>query len=384
MNSPELFQVALTLVRQVGPVVGRQLIQAMGSAQAVFEAPPGRLLRISGVGPHIVKEFHQKHKYLLQAEKILENCNKAGIFVLDITHTAYPLRLRQIPDAPLVIYTKGNQALFAYNSLALVGTRTPTPYGYNFIDSFLHDLSQYSQPVAVISGLAYGIDAHAHRRALEHNIPTIAVLANGLDRIYPRNHTSLARQILSAEGLLISEYPPYTQLHPSHFLARNRIIAGLSDFVLVVESRRRGGAMTTARLAQEYDREVGAVPGPYYQDTASGCHELIKQHVAHLIDSFADVCQLMSWSVHSPAKSEAPADLSKLEEHEKAIVIFLSEQKDHRCLLDTLCYRLQMPLPTAYAAILELELKKLVHTQAGQYIQLTPACIVALHKLHRK
>ncbi|WP_051633118.1 DNA-processing protein DprA [Thermonema rossianum] len=376
MNSPKLYEVALTLIPKIGSILGRQLIQAFGSAEKVFSTPPGKLRSVPGIGKRISDELHHKEQWLRKAHNIIEQCRKLGIQITTITSSDYPYRLKEIPDAPLVLYYTGNLEILNRPAVAIVGTRKPSGYGYYFLDSFFNDLKQYS--LITLSGLAYGIDVYAHQKSIDSGIPTAAVLAGGLNQIYPPDHIKIAKIILKNSGLLLTESPPYTQTHPALFPARNRIIAGLSDVVVVVEARKKGGALITARLANDYNREVMAVPGSVFHDTSEGCHLLIKTQQAHLLEQAEDLVRLMGWDL-SPASHEEKK-LPALSPTERQIIKLLLKAPDYRMSTEALSLHSEQLFPELYASLLQLEVKGVLQAQAGNSYQIIPQWLPILKR----
>lgn len=375
MNSPDLYEVALTLIPKVGPILGRSLIQTFGSAEKVFSIPPGKLRRAQGIGKQISAELLNKKLWLKKAEAIITDCQRLRIQITTITSPSYPYRLKQIPDAPIVLYHIGALDILNKPSVAIVGTRKPSSYGYHFLDYFFNDLKNYL--FTSLSGLAYGIDIYAHRKSIESGIPTVAVLAGGLDKIYPPEHVQTAKIILKNGGLLISESPPYTNVHPALFPARNRIIAGLSDVVIVVEARKKGGALITARLANDYNREVMAVPGSVFHETSEGCHFLIKSQQAHLIEKAEDLIRLMRWDVSAPCQDREVPELNSTERQVLKVLLATSEQ---RMNIETLVLHTRLSLSELYAVLLQLEVKGILQAQAGNHYQIIPQWLPAIKR----
>lgn len=236
-----------------------------------------------------------RQEALFKARKEEEFITRHNIRCLFITDEDYPLLLKEIPDAPVMIYVLGSANLNASPSVAIVGTRKCTAYGLGFCDSFITDFAPYYPEAAVISGLAYGIDSAAHSGALKNNLVTFAVLAHGLDTIYPAQNRELARDILRAGGALISEYPSGTRPFRGNFLQRNRIVAALSEATIIVESEIKGGAMSTAHLAFNYNREVFALPGRMSDRASEGTNMLIARNKARIFTSLADMMHEMKW-----------------------------------------------------------------------------------------
>lgn len=286
-----LYQIALTLIDGVGPVLARNLLSYCGSPEEVFQKKAGQLAKIPGIGASVIAAIRSQTA-LQKAEAELARIEKNKVRALFITDSDYPLRLRQLPDSPLMIYVRGDVDLNAPRSIGIVGTRTPTPRGLAFCEELVTALSPFSP--LIISGLAYGIDICAHRVAVQEGMPTVAVLAHGLGTVYPAAHRSLAHRI-EENGLLLTEYGFDTTPEREHFPMRNRIVAGLCDALVVVETGLQGGSMITADLANGYGRDVFAFPGRASDSFSSGCNNLIKTNRAALFESAADLVEAMDW-----------------------------------------------------------------------------------------
>ena len=272
-----------------------------------------------------------------------------GIEILGINDTNYPYRLKQIPDAPLLLYKKGHGELSPSRSIAIVGTRKMTDYGRETTRVLLNSLKQFG--IHVYSGLAYGVDVTAHKYCLDLAIPTSAILGHGLDRVYPAAHRSVARAIQST-GNLISEFALGTVAAPINFPKRNRIIAAMVDLVIVVESNEKGGSLITAELANGYNREVMAVPGPVNWPTSVGCNRLIKTQAAHLLQSAEDISTLMGWTAQ-PSKQPPPV----LTEEESFVIEHVGDQAIQ---LDDLAMKCNLDVHLLSAILLSLELKNCI------------------------
>lgn len=258
-----------------------------------------------------------------QELKLMERHHISGHFILDPT---YPVRLFETPDAPIFLYQLGEADIDGRHFASVVGTRKPTPYGIDFCRRLVGDLSPYFDDLCIVSGLAYGIDAAAHQAALDNNVTTIAVVAHGLNMIYPAPHRDLARRILKSGGAIVTEYPFDTVPYRQRFLERNRIVAGLSDVTVVVESDLKGGAMSTANTAFSYNRDVMALPGKISDKLSTGCNHLIRKEKAHLITSGADLIELTGWK---------PLDL-KIDTSKRNL--FPELEGDYRLVYETLKY----------------------------------------------
>ncbi len=286
-----IFQIALTLVPGIGSITGRKLIKTCGSSEAVFMETASNLTRIRGLNKQIVYELKSSN-YLKRAEKELHFILQKRIQMISIEDETYPFRLKECEDGPLVLFFKGNGDINARKTIAIVGTRSPTEYGRQQCVKFVHGLKQVN--ALIISGLAYGIDSIAHRTALQDGCDTLGVLAHGFHTIYPPANRKLASRILQQGGLL-TEFISGAKPDRENFPKRNRIVAGLSDAVLVVESAERGGALITADIAVSYNRDVFAVPGRTDDKHSGGCNWLIYDNKAALVRTPGDIISLMQW-----------------------------------------------------------------------------------------
>jgi len=287
-----LHQLALSCLPGIGPVLARNLLSYCGDAEHVFKAKRKHLAQIPGIGPKTLEHL-TNNSALKRAEHELKFIDKFKINALFITDEEYPKRLRNCADAPVTIYFKGNANLNAAKVISIVGTRNATDYGKEICRILIDDLKVH-QPL-IISGLAYGIDAAAHKEALKNGLLNIAVLAHGLDRIYPAQHRVMAEKIMECGGL-ITEFMSETIPERENFPKRNRIIAGLADLTIVVEANIKGGALITADLANSYDRDVFAYPGRTNDEFSKGCNFLIKTNKANLITGVADLEYIMGWN----------------------------------------------------------------------------------------
>jgi len=293
MTDSLLHQIALTLVPQVGAITAKNLVSYCGSAEAVFRAKRSELLKIPGIGPALVDAL-QTAGPLQQAERELVFLDNNNITALFYTHEYYPVRLRQCHDSPAILFFKGSsvQMLNAERIVAIVGTRQPTDYGKALCEEIVEDLKPYN--VLIVSGLAYGVDITAHRKATALGVPNIGVLGQGLGSIYPAQHRATALKMMEHGGLL-TEYISSTQPDREHFPMRNRIITGLCDALLVVESAISGGSMISAELATGHERDVFALPGRVKDAKSAGCNLLIKNLRAKLVESAADMAANLQW-----------------------------------------------------------------------------------------
>ena len=323
------------------------------------------------MGPKIIGSLKNHQHLLQQAYEEIDRCHRQNITILDYEHPEYPERLRHIYDVPLVLYYKGKANLNHTRIISIVGTRQATSYGLDAVEKIVATLAKYE--VLVVSGLAYGIDIRAHRMAMRYSLPTVAVMANGMDQIYPAIHQKDAWSFIESGGLL-TENPLGTKPEARKFPARNRIIAGLADAVVVVEAASKGGALITADLANDYDREVFAVPGNVNHPYSQGCNQLIQRHKAHLLSHGEDIITMLNWDLEKkkPTTSatapsyELPEGLS---EDEKKVFEVLRQHTDG-LLLDKISWYTQLSISQLATVLLNLEFKQFIRVRPGNRYQL--------------
>lgn len=366
----KLYQIALTNVDGIGSVFFRQLISYCGSAENVFKAKTDKLLKIPGVGKTIIESLKNKN-LLADAEKILKEAEKQQVQLFFSTEKDYPSRLKSLYDAPAVLYYKGNADLSHFRSIGIVGTRQATDYGKKTTEELIVGLKPYNP--LIISGLAYGIDIAAHKASLENDLPTLAVLASGLDVIYPSQHEKYIEQILKNGGI-ISENPLGMQPMRNLFIARNRIIAGLSDASVIVESASKGGAMVTAEYANNYHREVFAVPGTLANKYSEGCNKLIKQNKATIYTKVDDIVEALNWDVETSAESQSmksknvELDLSLFTNEESQVISHLRQYGEMQ--IDELSWQTQISINRVASLLLNLEFQGIIKAMPGKKFSL--------------
>ncbi len=297
MNDELYHLIALSTIPGLGPVKAKTLLKHTRSAREIFRLRTNSLCEIPDIG-RVTANAVAKADFRRAEQEILF-IEKEGIRVVDWLNDEYPVRLKQCDDSPLLLYARGNFEWNPPRAISIVGTRKASAYGKHFCQDFIHSLVGYGP--TIISGLAHGIDAAAHLAAVEFKLPTIACVAHGLDRIYPPIHRSLATR-MESNGGVVTEFMSQSPLAPEMFPMRNRIIAGLSECTLVVETDVKGGSMITAHLAHSYGREVFAVPGRYNDPLSKGCHRLIKNNIAAILTSADDLVQYLNWDQESQAK----------------------------------------------------------------------------------
>jgi DNA processing protein len=357
----------LLMVPKVGHRILRQLLAHYGDPTAIVRAAPQELKRLPGIGPQLAYALSQSEALASKVSQELAFAEKHSLRLLALGEAAYPRRLSDLEDAPILLFAKGNTDFNHARMLAVVGTRKPTAYGRAKTEEVVAGLAAF-EPI-VVSGLAYGIDYLAHQAALEHQLLTVAVLGHGLDQIYPHQHTSLARRMLRAEGALMTEYPSGTKPDRAHFPSRNRIVAGMVDGVLVVESGREGGALITAQIADSYQRDVLTFPGRSIDEHSAGCNWLIKQHKAVLVESAEEVAYHLGWDRQQDHRQAVAREtLEQLPAEEREAFRYLEQHgKAHwDALVDFLPYS-----PSQLAmTLLNLEFRGLIDSLPGKYYAL--------------
>lgn len=293
MNHELLYEVALTLIPGIGDVNAKKLIAYCGGAEAVFEEKRKNLLNIPGIGERTVESIVSQN-VLQRAERELNFADRNGIRILYYLNSDYPRRLQHCYDSPVIIYCKGYTDLNVEKIVGVVGTRNVTDYGKNLTEKLIQDL--VDDDVLVVSGLAYGVDTCAHKAALKNNLTTAAVLAHGFQTIYPSANASLSRKMIESGGCLLTEHISGTEPDKENFPKRNRIVSGMIDCLVVVESAAKGGALITAEIANNYDREVFAFPGRIGDTYSEGCNKIIKTNKANLLTNVDDLRYIMRWN----------------------------------------------------------------------------------------
>lgn len=368
INEDIQYELALNFIPKIGPLVFRNILAYTGSARAFFEMPVGKALKIPRVNKGLLELRKSKDVFLKNAEEIINNCQKKGINILSFSHPSFPSRLKLTDDCPMVLFTKGNINLNTERTIGIVGTRNATEYGRNVTKKIVEDLAPYSP--TILSGLAYGVDIEAHRSALMSKLPTVAVLGSSVDQIYPSVHKNTSIEMLEMGGL-ISEYPPGTVMHPSNFPKRNRIIAGLSDALIVVEAAQKGGALITAEIAYSYNKEVFAVPGNLQATYSEGCNLLIKQMKASIYTGPKDLEEALSWAKEGTASNgtiSKKLNLDTFEGEDRKVLEILQEKKELE--IDSLALLTEIPISTLASKLLNLEFEGVIKSLPGKKYKL--------------
>ena len=365
MDQNRLSLLALHFIPGVGDYLIKQVVSYCGSAEKVFKTPKGKLLKIPGVGEATAAAI-LNGKPFQEAEKELKKAEKESVELLFFTDKKYPSRLKNIPDAPSILYAKGSIDFENQKAVAIVGTRQATSYGKERVEEIVKELAPHR--ALIVSGLAYGIDIHAHKQALKHGLPTVGVMGSGMDVIYPAAHKETAIKMLEHGGL-ITENAFGTKPDAHNFPERNRIIAGLCDALIVVEAAEKGGALITAEIANSYNKDVFAFPGGVGETYSSGCNNLIKTNKAHLLTSMKDLEYIMNWDAVNPKKkTKTSISLADFDESEQTVLKILIEKKA-AVLIDELSWKSNLPVSQLASVLLGLEFKGTVKSLPGkQYV----------------
>lgn len=361
-----LYQIALTLVPQIGTVQARILSDHFSNARDIFFARKSSLERIEGIG-EIRASAIKSYSDFSVAEKELDFIEKYKITPLFLTDKHYPRRLLNCYDPPTMLYYRGKADLNASKIIAIVGTRNKTDYGKHLTEQLIRQLA--TENILVISGLAFGIDAIAHKACVKHHLPTVGVLAHGLDDLYPQDHSTLAKDMIKHGGGLLTEFMHNTTPDRHNFPTRNRIVAGMSDATIVVETDVKGGSMITAELANSYNKDVFAFPGRVSDNKSAGCNYLIKNNKAILLTDAQQLMEIMGWIKKEKPKKQAQKELFiQLSENERRIVSLLQEKE--LLNVDELHQLSGLSSSNAAAAILSLELQNVLVAKPGKMFAL--------------
>lgn len=361
MQQELLYQIALTLIPNIGDVNAKALVSHFGSAEAIFRAPKKDLISIEGMGV-IRAESIKGFKDFSRAEEEIEFIKKYNIQPLFLTDNDYPKRLLNCYDSPPLLYYKGNANLNSSKIIAIVGTRNHNDYGKSICEKLIEELAH--EDILIVSGLAFGIDSIAHKMSVKNNLKTVGVLAHGLDRVYPAQNASLAKQMITCGGLL-TEFKSNTIPDKQNFPGRNRIVAGISDAVIVIESGIKGGSLITAELANGYNKDVFAFPGRINDSKSEGCNYLIKNNKAALITSANDVLENMGWIQNKKPTVKKQRELFiELTPDEKIITDILTIQEQIH--IDELYFKSKLSSSAVAQALLMLEMQGVVSSLPGK------------------
>jgi len=358
-----LHLLALHRTKGFGDIVAKKLIVHCGSAKAVLETKKSTLQKISGIGVHTIRNL-QNSVYLKQAEEEIIWADKNDVKIISFFDDDYPERLKQCIDSPIVLFSVGNQQLKNRKCISIVGTRNITSYGREMCEALIEKIRPYN-PI-IISGFAFGVDICAQRAAVANNLQTIGVLAHGFDRIYPEIHKQFMAPI-EKNGGFITEFWKGDKPLRGHFLQRNRIIAGLSQATIVIESASRGGSLVTADIANSYSRDVFAYPGRTSDQFSKGCNELIKSHKAAIITSADDIIKTLNWDTQTSAPVIQKQLFIELNPEEQQLYDFLLKQG--KSILDTIALQNGFTIQKTVNILFNLELQSVVRPLPGKQFE---------------
>lgn len=368
MNTQEIIAtIALTQLKGLSLLNARTLLEAMGSATEVVAHRKDIMRMIPDASPRLTDALSHMDAALAMAEREMEFVEKKQMRVLLLGDDDYPTRLRECEDAPLVLYSCGSANLNAPRVISVVGTRKCSAYGREICNNFIADLKRCLPDVLIVSGLAYGIDICAHRAALDNGMSTVGVLAHGLDMIYPSMHRQTAVEMIQQGGGLLTEYPTQTRPEKMNFVRRNRIVAGLCDACIVVESSAKGGSLITAELAMDYQRDVFAFPGRVHDTSSQGCNNLIRRQQATLLTGAPDLLEAMGWPNPLAATTHQQAvqqDLfPDLSDEERLLVNTLKDVEDKH--INQISVDANIPYSRVSMILFDLEMKGIVRALGG-------------------
>ncbi len=364
MTDQDLFHLlALQQVEGVGDIMAKKLINHCGSADEVFKAKTKQLQSIDGVGSILLQNL-KNNSVFEKAEKELQYINSNAINVAYFQDENYPDRLKHCIDGPLLLFSSGNIDLKNKKIISIVGTRQITSYGMEFCRKLIEDLAPLD-PV-IVSGFAYGVDIFAHQLATEHNLQTIGVVAHGLNQIYPKNHKKYVAKV-EENGGFMTEFWSSTNPEKENFVRRNRIVAGISEATIVIESADRGGSLITANIANDYNRDVFAVPGRTTDKYSQGCNNLIKTQKANVLTNAADLIYILNWEIESKTKPVQKQLFVTLEPDEQKVYDYL--QKNGKELMDIIALRCDFPIYKISGMLLNMELKGVIRPLPGKLFE---------------
>ncbi len=369
MNTPDeqlKYQIALTLLPGVGSVLAKNLVSYCGSIENIFKRKKSQLEKIPGIGSERADGI-LNHTVFKRAEEEVAFIRKHRIRTFFYLDKDYPARLKNCDDAPVLLFLKGNAELNTQRFIALVGTRNSTPYGKQVTEMLVEGFAKYN--ATIVSGLAYGIDIIAHKASLKNNVPTIGVLAHGLDRIYPAAHKPVAEKMINCGGV-ITEFISKTNPDRENFPARNRIVAGMTDATLVIESATKGGALITADIANSYNRDVFAIPGKIGEKFSEGCHELIRLNRAMLVESADQIAEVLNWNDNASKKKENTQlkFFHELKSEEKVLVNLLHQ--NGKLDIDSITIQANMAMSKVSSTLLNLEFAGVLRSLPGKVYEL--------------
>jgi len=366
MNNEIKYKIALSMITGIGNTNSKKLIAYFGEIENIFNTKKSELLKVQGIGPQLANEISNNSvlDYAEEEIKFLEKNNIKTYFLLD---KDYPERLKHCEDSPVILYFKGNCNLNKQKIISIVGTRNATQYGKDHCNELIKNLKENGHDPLIISGLAYGIDVCSHKAALKNNLSTVGVLGHGLQMMYPASHRQIARDIINRGGLL-TEFSRKSKLDPSNFVKRNRIIAGMADATIVVESGQKGGSLITADIANSYNRDVFAFPGRVKDKQSIGCNRLIKTNRAALVENVNDLEYILGWEKEKNKQAIQKQLFVELNPDEQIVMNVLKSAED--LSVDVICLKSNFPMSKVSSILLKLEFSGLVKSLPGKIYSL--------------
>ncbi len=363
-----LYKIAFSFLSGLGSINARKVIAYSGGVEAFFKEKKQNLLKVPGIGQHSIQKL-DRDSALRDAELELKFLDERDIKLTFYLDEDFPQRLLNCPDSPITLYYKGVIDFNAPRILSVVGTRKATDYGKQNCDKIIKALASHSDKTCIVSGLAYGIDICAHKAAMKFNLPTLAVIGHGFHAMYPAQHRRYAEAILHSGGGIITEFTSKNIIDPRHFVRRNRIIAGMADATLVVESARKGGSLTTAEIANSYNRDVFAFPGRVGDVYSQGCNHLIKTNQAHLIESIADLEYILGWENQESKKDAIQSKMFvDLSDDEELLIALLKDEGNLG--IDLLAVKSNLPMSRVSSLLLKMEFEGLIRAHPGKIYSL--------------
>ena len=349
----------------VGDILAKKLIVTIGNVEQIFKEKKRTLEKINGIGSHTIKHLFDKNNVEL-AEQELAYIHKNNISYSYFLDEKYPTNLQQCIDAPILLFKDGNIDFSNRKIISIVGTRNMSSYGRNFCNKFVEEISEYN-PI-IVSGFAYGVDICAHKAAIKNKLQTVAVLAHGLEEVYPKVHKKYIHQLNENGGFLTEFWHNETPLR-ENFLKRNRIVAGISKATIIIESAEKGGSLVTADIANSYDRDVFSVPGRTTDIFSKGCNNLIKTHKAHLLSCASDMVKILNWDIVEKTEKPIQRELFiNLTENEQKIYDILHEKGQQ--VLDVISLECNIPMYQLSSILLQMELKGILKPLPGKMFEL--------------
>lgn len=370
MQDKKIYDIALSFISGAGDVIAKKLLCKFGNAEILFNSKLSDLQKVQGIGEVIANKIYSSFDAaLIKAEDELKYLLANDIDCVSILDDDYPSRLKECEDAPIILYYKGKNVFNVPKIISIVGTRNASSYGMDFCKSFINDLALKYPDTVIVSGLAYGIDITAHKEAIKNNLLTIAVLGHGLEMIYPAKHKKIANKIIEDSGALVTDYYHNSKVEIGNFVKRNRIVAGISQALIVVESGVKGGSIITANIANHYNKDVFALPGNINANYSQGCNKLIKTNRANLIEGLDDLEYILNWKNNETKIVQSKMQLySELSDEEQSIVNVL---KNYEYLdIDNICRQTNLNINVISIYLLELEFKKIIRALPGKIFTL--------------